>query len=142
VDRRAARGRAGVMEATMSETEQRPPSTGLRAVASLAGAILYGRRPEDTKARKRATVGGIAMAVVSILGGVVYRGEVRTDRMLAEQREDLRASVKATQQLAENVGALAAEFRETRTTLLEKIPDATPVPRPASVQPLPARRRP
>lgn len=106
------------------------------------GALLWGKYPEDSKARKRATVGGLAMALLAIVGGVVVRGEARTDRMLAEQREDLRSAVLATRDLAEAVQAMAHEAHETRTTLLEKIPDATPAPRPAVVKPIPPRRRP
>jgi hypothetical protein len=102
---------------------------------SIAGAIFRGGYPQDKKMRQAALVGTICVTLLGIVGQVVRSGDARTDRMLAEQRADLREALgeikhlaQKVEHLGDGVHDLAAAAERTRTTLLEKIPDAPPRP--------------
>jgi len=122
----------------MSETKPRPEAKGWDKLASVIKAILTGHRSEDKNARIMA----VLLALVGILGQALLRADSRTDRTLEAYRKDSEENRAIMLRAVVAQERVAAEMERTRTTLLEKIPDATPVPRPAVVQPLPARRRP
>jgi hypothetical protein len=61
------------------EPLDRPPTSGWQKVADLLGGILRGKRKEDKDARTIA----VLLALVGILGGVVVRGDARTDRLIS-----------------------------------------------------------
>lgn len=104
------------------------------------GALLWGRYEADKKARRNAGIGFVVTSLLTIIGGVIYRSDGRTDRMLEAMREEARQTNATMLRAVIAVEQLAHETRETRTTLLEKIPDAQPAPKPVRHQPAKATR--
>jgi hypothetical protein len=107
-------------------------------VADLLGAVLRGKRPEDREARRTVRKLGLVATLIAMLSWMPWllvRGDNRIDRILEAQQRDLHEAILGVHRLAAAVEAQTVEARETRTTLLEKIPDARPSPAPVRIRP-------
>lgn len=113
------------------------PTRGGSPLANLIGALTYGRRPEDAAARKsmrRIGLVGTLIAMLSWMPWLLVRGDNRIDRIIESQQKHMDEAISGVHRLAAAVEANTVENREMRTTLLEKIPDARPQPRPVQVK--------
>jgi thiol:disulfide interchange protein len=100
---------------------ERPPATGWALFASVVKAILTGNRKEDKNARLMAAL----LAVIAILGGVVIRGDARTDRVLASQERAIEQARQDNKEFKEAVLDLAAQVRETNEFMRVVVVDRT-----------------
>lgn len=116
-------------------SEEHPKLSGLQAISRLLGALLYGRYPDDSKARKRAASAGVAATLISLVVWMLIRSDGRTDRIIETQQIELREAIAGVHRLAAAVEAQTIEMRESRAELLQKIPDAKPTPRAYLVKP-------
>jgi hypothetical protein len=119
-------------------TGPRGPAIGFGAAAlRFFGALLWGRYPEDAKARKRAAAGGAG----AILFYLVIRMWNTTNTTVEEQRRDLRDATAVMLRSVVAVEAMTKELQLQRTTLLEKIPDAPPPTKRPELRPVVPRRK-
>lgn len=110
-----------------------PPTRTGSPLTNLIGALTYGRRPEDVHARKsvrRIGLAGTLIAMLSWMPWLLIRGDNRIDKIMEAQERRMDEAISGVHRLAAAVEANTVESREMRTTLLEKIPDAKPEPRP------------
>jgi hypothetical protein len=112
------------------ETPTREDPKGWALMASVLKAILTGNRKEDKNARVTAAL----LAVIAILGGVVVRGDNRTDRLIEGLQESSKAADKRT---AEAIGTIADLTKEIR--LFRESLEAPPAP-PKRFEPKPVRQ--
>ena len=110
------------------------------AVLRFFGALLWGKRPEDKLAQKRAGIGAAFTVVVVLL----LRADGRNDKLVANMREDSQAATKALLASAKSNLILAQQLQEsteqakrTYSELLLKIPDAKPPARSPMLKPEP-----